>query len=215
MALKITGPRAHELVKVMADFSGLPLILKGDEVSVAQSGIINPFESKTLQALVWDSIKSKNVVAITAFGGDRSVTSGGHTHNVTWGDSFRASSAHHLPARSIFVEDFRQIGQMSRLAGRILLGHVLKEYLAASRPAGVAPGKAFKNYHEPAIVTEAQIAHDLTGRVTWSGTHKPWEQSLHSTDGLINVRSYGPSLKFQFHFDKSNSLKSVRAPSGL
>jgi hypothetical protein len=215
MTLKILGPRAHELVKVLSDFSGLPLKMAGDEVSFARDGIIDPFESKTLQELIGESIHAKDVVTITAFGGDRSAVVGGHTRNITWGDSFRPSAAFHVPRRSVFVEDFRQINQLCPLAARILIGHVLKEYLGAARPAGVAPGKAYKNYHEPAIVTEAQIAHDLTGRVTWSGSHKPWEQSIHLTDGSINVRSYGPSLKFQFHFDKSHSLKSVKAPAGL
>ena len=215
MTLKITGPRAHELVKVLSDFSGLPLSMTGDEVSFARGGIIDPFESKTLQGLIGESNNTKNVVAITAFGGDRSVTVSGHRINFTWGDHFRPSAAHHIPRRSVFVEDFRQINQFSPLAARILIGHVLKEYLGAARPEGVAPGKAYKNYHEPAIVTEAQIAHDLSGRVTWSGSHKPWEQSVHLTDGYINIRSYGPSLKFQFHFDKTNSLKSVKAPFGL
>lgn len=203
LTLRVRGPRAYEFWKLLKDFSGAPLIMAGGgEIRWSMDGTIDPFESKTLQMLISDIIKSANVVQITAFGG--------HQESGTWGDSFFGNPGLR-PRRSVFVEDFREVEKSSSVGARILVAHVLKEYLAGARPAGTTPGRAFSNYHADALRTEAEIARDLTGRAIWAGGHRPWEHTF----GNTNVRSYGPSLKFQFTFDSAWNVRNVKEPPGL
>ena len=91
------------------------------------------------------------------------------------------------------------------------MAHILREYLNAARPAGTAAGKALAHYHVAAIDTEAKVVGELTGRQIWTGKHRPWEKMF----GHVNVRSYGPNLKYHLHFDTNFNVTSVQGPPGL
>jgi hypothetical protein len=177
----------------------LSLVLTGEAVSINPDGLINPFESETLQDLVSDILRSPNDVEVVAFGGVPAVG--------FFVDAFFANPAFQRPRRSVYVADLEDIERMSATLARALMGHVLREYFGASRPPGQQPGNAFANYHVPAILTEAQIAGDLLNRPVWTGHTRPWEAMF----GNINVRSYGPTMKFQLFFN-GGRLQAVREP---
>jgi hypothetical protein len=59
MTLQVVGPRALELVNMMSEFSGMSLYSTGDDVHVSTDGLIDPFESRTLQTLIKDCIKTE------------------------------------------------------------------------------------------------------------------------------------------------------------
>ena len=68
MTLQVYGPRARQFVDLLTEYSGLTLVLGGnDTVSVSANGLINPFESETLQTLTSNIIQSVNLVRIAAF----------------------------------------------------------------------------------------------------------------------------------------------------
>jgi hypothetical protein len=215
MTLKVVGPRAFELVKLMSEFSGLPLELKGGHVDFSADGLMAPFESETLKTLIKDCMKSHNSIRITAFGGHPDTTSITSNHLNPWGDSFNGWAPIHLPDRSVYVHDLKEVAKASPSAGRILLGHILKEYLGGSLPPGMGHSHNYRPVHLAAIPTEAKIAHDLTRRPIWSGGSAPSERTVTTMSGLVNIRSYGPSLTYEFHFDASLTFKSVKPPHGI
>ncbi len=216
MTFKIRGPRASELLKLISEFSGLPLTVTNGEVRFSSDGVIAPFESPTLQKVVMDCIHTRNVVEIVAFGGHITIGTRMGPMN-TWGDSFKGATTTsvQVPDRSLYLNDFREIAKDSPIAGRIMIGHVLKEYLGGSRPPGAGHSRIMTTFHNAAILTEAAIAHELTGRHIWSAPKKPWERSTMTTSGVVNTRSYGPQLNFEFHFDATRSLRYVKQPPGL
>jgi hypothetical protein len=203
MTLQVYGPRTQQFVDLLSQFTGLRLTLTGETVAVSHDTLLNPFESETLQNLVFNIVSSPNVVRIATFS----------TAPVAgfFGDWFHANPGVQRPRRSVFVDDIAQAAQQSPIMGRAIMGHILQEYFGAARPAGQAPGAAFANYHVPAIHTEAQVASDLTGRPIWTGATRPWEH----TYGNINVRSYGPGLKFQLVMNAAGNLARVIQPQGL
>jgi hypothetical protein len=215
MTLKVVGPRAFELVKLMSEFSGLPLELKGGHVEFSTDGLMAPFESETLKTLIKDCIKTHNSLRLTAFGGHVKVHNLDPRYPNPWGDSFGNVTSFHIPDRSVYVHDLKEIAKGSPSAGRILLGHILKEYLGGSLPPGMGHSHNYRPVHNAAIPTEAKIAHDLTGRAIWSGGSKPSERTMPTTSGLVNIRSYGPSLTYEFHFDAALTFKSVKPPHGI
>src|SRR5262249_9387319 len=156
-----------------------------------------------LQNLVFEIVGSPNVVRIAAFSTA--------PINGFFGDWFHANPAVQRLRRSVFVEDVARAAQLSPIMGRAIMSHILQEHFGAARAAGQAPGAAFANYHVPAIHTEAQVASDLTGRPIWTGTTRPWEH----TYGNVNVRSYGPGLKFQLVMNAGGGLARVIQPQGL
>jgi hypothetical protein len=203
MTLQVYGPRAQEFVDLLAQFTGLRLVLTGEVVTVSPDTLLNPYESETLQDLVFDIVDAPTVVRIAAF----STTPIG----IFSGDWFFPNPGLNYPRRSVFVSDVARAAGMSPILGRSIMGHILREYFGAARPPGQTPGAAFANYHVPAILTEAQIASDLTGRPIWAGTTRPWEH----TYGTINVRSYGPGLKFQLVMSAAGELTRVIQPTGI
>jgi hypothetical protein len=203
MTLQVYGPRAQEFVDLLAEFTGLRLVLTGEAVTVSQDTLLNPYESETLQDLVFDIVSSHAVVRIAAF----STTPGGFFS----GDWFFPNPGIHYPRRSVFVSDIALAASMSPILGRAIMGHILREYFGAARPPGQTPGAAFANYHVPAIHTEAEIASDLTGHPIWTGANRPWEH----TYGNVNVRSYGPGLKFQLVTSAAGVLVRVIQPAGI
>jgi hypothetical protein len=215
MPLKVVGPRAFELVKMMSEFSGLPLELKGGHVEFSTDGLMAPFESGTLQTLIKDCVKTHNSLRITAFGGHVNTTSITSSHQNPWLDSFLGAHSVHVPDRSVYVHDLREIAKDSPVAGRIMLGHILKEYLGGSLPPGMGHSRNMTPFHNAAILTEAKIAHDLTRRPIYSGTSAPSERMVTTTSGLVNIRSYGPSLTFEYHFDATKTLRFVKPPHGI
>ena len=203
MTLQVHGPRAREFVDLLAQFTGLRLVLTGEAVTVSRDTLLNPFESETLLDLVFDIVRGPTVVRIAAFS---TTPTGGFS-----GDWFFPNPGIKYPRRSVFVSDLARAAGMSPILGRALMGHILREYLGAARPPGQLPGAAFSHYHLPAILTEAQIASDLTGQPIWTGTTRPWEH----TYGTINVRSYGPGLKFQLVMSAAGRLTRVIQPTGI
>ncbi|MGH6930382.1 MAG: hypothetical protein ACREEV_18840 [Dongiaceae bacterium] len=217
MAFRISGPRAREFIHLLAECCGLSLVAvrevdnPGDardvwSVAFSPNGLINPFESGTLQTLVGDIMRSPNVVEINAFS---SAPIAGW-----FGDWFAANPGVRRPRRTVYVSDLERARDLSPTWVRIGMGHILAEYFGAARPPGQAPGRAFSHFHVPAIRVEAEIASDLTGRRTWEpgdGTARPWEH----TYGNINVRSYGPELKYQLVFNGTGNLRNIIEPAGL
>jgi len=204
MTLQVYGPRARQFVDLLTEYSGLTLVLGGNEtVSVSSSGLINPFESETLQNLTWNVIRSANLVRMAAFS---SAPVQGF-----FADWFHANPAQQRPRRSIFVSDIERVAGLSSVLVRCVMGHILQEYFGAARPPGERPGGAFSHYHVPAIRAEAEIASDLTGRPIWTGGRRPWESSF----GSVNVRSYGPDLKFQLVLGGRGQLVRVIEPEGV
>lgn len=202
MTLQVYGPRAQQFVDLLAQFTGLTLVLNGETVTVSPDTLLNPSASETLSDLVFDVVASPNVVRIAAF----SMAPGGGF----FGDWFYANPDLHRPRRSVFVGDLERANQLSPTCARGLMGHILREYFGAARPPGQQPGLAYSLYHVPAIHTEAEIVSDLTGRPIWTGSSRPWEH----TYGNINVRSYGPGLKFQLVISGGN-LARIIEPAGL
>lgn len=202
MTLNVRGPRAREFVDKLSEYCGLTLLLTGQAVTFSPMGLIDPFESRTLRNLVWDILRSPNVVQVVAFGGNRDPAAG------FFFDNFHAVPGYQVPRRSVFVGDILAVERHSTVLARAFMGHVLQEYFGAARPPGQRPGSAFAVYHVPAILTEARIASDLLGRPIWTGSVRPWE----ATYGNINVRSYGPGMKFQLVFTGSGYLRTVRGP---
>jgi hypothetical protein len=203
MTFQVYGPRAQQFVDLLSQFTGLRLTLTGETVAVSRDTLLNPFESETLQNLVFDIVGSPNVVRIAAFSTA--------PINGFFGDWFHANPGVQRPRRSVFVDDVARAAGFSSIMGRAIMGHILQEYFGAARPPGQQPGAAFANYHVPAIHTEAEIASELTGRPIWVGTTRPWEH----TYGNINVRSYGPGLKFQLVMTAAGSLSGVIEPQGI
>jgi len=203
MTLQIYGPRAQEFVDLLAQFTGLRLVRTGEAVTVSRDTLLNPSESETLQDLVFDIVSGTTVVRIAAF----STTPGGFFS----GDWFFPHPGPNYPRRSVFVSDVARAAGMSPILGRAIMGHILREYFGAARPPGQLPGAAFANYHVPAILTEAQIASDLTGHPIWTGTTRPWEHTYRN----INVRSYGPGLKFQLVMSAAGELMRVIQQTGI
>jgi hypothetical protein len=203
MTLQVYGPRAQEVVDLLAQFTGLRLVRTDEAVTVSPDTLLNPFESETLQNLVFDIVSAPRVVRIAAF----STTPGGFFS----GDWFFPNPGLHYPRRSVFVSDVARAAGMSPILGRAIMGHILREYFGAARLPGQLPGAGYANYHVPAILTEAQIARDLTGHPIWNGTARPWEH----TYGNINVRSYGPGLKFQLVMSAAGELMRVIQPAGV
>jgi hypothetical protein len=203
VTLQVYGPRAQQFVDLLSECCGLTLVLTGDVVTVSRDTLINPFESETLQSLVGEIIDSPNLVRIAAFS---SAPVAGF-----YGDWFHANPGVQRPRRSVFVSDLQRVAGMSTILVRAVMGHILREYFGAARPPGHQPGQAFSHYHVPAIETEARVASDLTGRPIWTGRARPWEH----TYGTINVRSYGPSLKFQLVMNGTGSLVRVIQPTGI
>lgn len=204
MTLQVYGPRAQQFVGLLAEYSGLSLQLGGNEtVTVSANGLIDPFESETLQTLTWDTMRSPNVVRIAAFS---SAPIRGF-----FADWFHANPGVRRPRRSVFVDDITRVAGMSPILARAVMGHILREYFGAARPPGERPGRAFSHFHIPAIRTEAQIASDLTRRPIWTGNRRPWESSF----GRTNVRSYGPNLKFQLVLGGLGRLVRVIEPDGI
>jgi len=203
MTLQVYGPRATQFVDLLAEFTGLRLALTGEAVTVSPDTLLNPFESETLLDLVFNIVRNPNVVRIAAFS---SAPVAGF-----FGDWFFPNPAVHRPRRSVFVSDVARAAGMSPILGRAIMGHILQEYFGAARPPGHHPGTAFSHYHVPAIHTEAQVASDLTGRPIWTGAIRPWEH----TYGNINVRSYGPGLKFQLVMAATGGLVRVIEPEGI
>jgi hypothetical protein len=206
MVLQVRGPRARRFVDLLAEFSGLTLQLVNDNVQVAANGLINPFESETLQNLVFEIIRSPNLVEVNAFGGRPAGLADS-------ADSFFALPAVQRPRRTVFVQGLESRRRLSPIYARAVMGHILREYFNASRPPGQPPGRAFAHFHVPAIQTEAEIARDLTGRELWRPglrSVRPWEATFDN----INVRSYGPDLKFQLVFRDGNLVRIIE-PAGL
>ena len=202
MTLQVYGPWAQQFVDLLAKFTGLRLVLNGEAVTVSPDTLLNPFESQTLQDLVFDIVASPNLVRIAAFS---TAPRPGF-----FGDWFRAHPADHRPRRTVFVGDLQRADELSSICARGLMGHILREYFGAARPLGQEPGRAFDNYHVPAIHTEAEIVSELTGRPIWTGSTRPWEH----TYGKINVRSYGPALKYQLVLG-AQGLARIIEPAGL
>jgi hypothetical protein len=203
MTLQVYGPRAQQFVDLLAEFTGLTLVLTGEAVTRSPNTLINPYESSTLQNLVSDIVSGAPAVRLAAFS-----TAPTDTFSVDW---FFANPGIHYPRRSVFVSDIQLVAGMSPILARGAMGHVLREYFGAARPPGQAPASDFANYHVPAILTEAQIVSDLTGRPIWTGNTRPWEH----TYGNIMVRSYGPSLKFQLVMSAAGELTGVIQPAGI
>jgi len=203
MTLQVYGPRAQEFTDLLAQFTGLRLVRTGEAVTVSRDTLLNPYESETLQDLVFDIVSGAAVVRIAAF----STTPGAGFS----GDWFFPNPGINYPQRSVFVSDVARAAGMSPILGRAIMGHILREYFGAARPPGQVPGAGFANYHVPAILTEAQIASDLTGQPIWTGATRPWEH----TYGHINVRSYGPGLKFQLVMSATGELTQVIQPTGI
>ena len=203
MTLQVYGPRSQQFVDLLAQFTGLKLVRAGDVVSVSPESLLDPFESETLRDLAADIDRSPLVVRIAAFS---TSPIGGF-----FGDWFSANPGIHYPRRSVFVSDIERAAGMSAISGRAIMGHILREYFGAARPPGQTPGAGYANYHVPAILTEAQVASDLTGRPIWTGATRPWAH----TYGTVMVRSYGPSLKFQWVLSGAGELIRVIEPTGL
>jgi hypothetical protein len=206
MVLQVRGPRAQQFVDLLTEFSGLTLLLGNDQVQVSANGLINPFESETLQSLVFEIIRSQNIVEINAFGGEPAGLADS-------ADSFFALPAFQRPRRTVFVMSLETRRRLSATYARAVMGHILREYFSASRPPGQQPGLAFVNFHVTAIQTEAEIVRDLTGREIWQRgmrNFRAWEHSF----GTTNVRSYGPDLKFQLVFNGGNLVRIIE-PQGL
>jgi hypothetical protein len=202
MTLQVSGPRAQRFVDLLSDYSGLTLTLSGGDVAFSKDGLIDPFVSETLQTLVNDILASPNVVEVHAFGGNPSPATG------FFGDSFRGSVAFQRPRRSVFVDDILNVEKLSPTMAKALIGHILREYFGAARPPGRAPGTAFAVYHVPAILTEAHVAGDLENRPVFTGNVRPWE----ATYGHINVREYGPTMKYQLFFSAGGYLTGIKGP---
>jgi len=219
VTLQVKGPRAQEFVELLSAYSGLPLLLVADNVSLAAAAPINPYESATLQNLVIDCIRSDKLVEVNAFGG----WPAGIRRQVV--DHFNARPDLHRPRRTVYLQGFAELEKWSLVYAKATMGHILQEYLGAARPAGQQPGRAFKHYHVPAIAAEAQIAAELTGRRIWTGgdrTKRPWEQDKDSWEGgmgsgdeIDNVRSFGPDLIFHEIWSGDGKLKKVILPKGL
>jgi hypothetical protein len=219
VTLQVKGPRAQEFVELLSTYSGLPLLLVADTVSVATSAPISPYESATLRKLVFDCIRSDRLVEVNAFGG----WPAGIKRQVV--DHFHAQPGLRRPRRSVYLKGFEELEKWSPVLAKATMGHILQEYLGAARPAGTQPGRAFDHYHVPAIAAEAQIAADLTGRRIWTSndaTKRPWEKSKDSWEGglgvgdeIDNVRSFGPDLIFHEIWSGDGKLKKVILPKGL
>lgn len=203
MTFQVYGPRAQQFVDLLSQFTGLRLTRTGETVEVSRDTLLNPYESETLQDLVFEIVGSPRVLRLAAFSTA--------PINGFFGDWFHANPGLHRPQRSVFVEDIARAAQFSAIMGRTIMGHILQEYFGAARPPGQQAGAAFAHYHVPAIHTEAQIASDLTGRPIWTGATRPWEH----TYGNINVRSYGPGLKFQLVMGTGGGLARVIEPQGI
>jgi hypothetical protein len=197
--LQVRGPRAQQFVDLLSEYSGWTLVLVNQTVTFSTSGLINPFESQTLQDLVGEILRSPNVVEIVAQGGKP--TAG------FFFDAFFSSPVPQGPRGSVFVDDILKVQDLSPVLARVLMGHVLREYFLASHPPGQAPSRPFFQFHVSAIQTEAQIASDLMGRPVWTGNRRAWE----AMSGTINVRSYGPNMKFQLFFTAGH-LRAVKGP---
>jgi hypothetical protein len=200
MTLQVTGPRAQRFVDVLSDYTGMTLNLADSVVSADEDEVVDPFESETLQYLVNEIIDSDNVVEIHAFGGRPAAG--------FFADSFLAAPAVQRPRRSVYLNDVLDVEKMSPTLARAIMGHILREYFGASRPPGHAPSANYIANHIPAIRTEAQIASDIEERPIWTGGHRPWEQMY----GHINVRSYGPTMKYQLFFSPGWYLVSIKGP---
>lgn len=219
MTLQVKGPRAQAFVELLSSYSGLPLLLVSDTVSVAASAPIDPYESPTLQKLVIDCIRSGNVVEVNAFGG--------------WPADIKRQTVDHFhavpgikrPRRSVYLQGFAELEKWSLIYAKATMGHILQEYLGAARPPGEQPGKAFDHYHIPAIAAEAQIVGELTGRHVWTkgdrtvrpweATKDAWEGGMGTGDELDNIRSYGPDLIFHEIWGGDGRLKRIILPKGL
>src|SRR5262245_503549 len=105
MTLQVYGPRAQQFVDLLAEFTGLRLRLNGEAVTVSQDTLLNPFESETLQDLLFEIVASPNVVRIAAF----STAPGGGF----FGDWFYANPDVHRPRRSVFVGDLERANRLS------------------------------------------------------------------------------------------------------
>jgi hypothetical protein len=205
MTLEVTGPRAKQFVDLLNRYSGLKLVFQDGPVVWSINGLIDPFESSTLQDLVFEILHSTRVVEVTAFGG-RPAMAGLYL------DTFGPVRAVQRPRRSVYVRDFDELEKLSPTLARAMMGHVLMEYFGAARPPGEAPSSNYKLNHVPAIRTEAQIVSDLTGRPIWEGKTRPWE----AVYGTVAVRSYGPDLKYQLVFDAGfTQVQKVIPPKGL
>lgn len=202
MTLRVTGPRTQEFVELLREFSGLSLQIQNEIVTISH-GLINPFESATLQNLVGNIIRSPNAVHVRTFGG--------RPDNVDFLDSFPARPEVQRPRRSVYVNDFLTMRRHSPRLARAAMGHVLSEYFSAARPPGQAPSRAFAHHHIPALRTEANVMSDLTGLAVWTGNRRPWDRRYGST----MVRSFGPQLKFQLVFSANNRLLRIIEPAGL
>jgi hypothetical protein len=202
MPFKVRGPRASEFVELLSRYCGLSLTLAGENVNENLDGLINPSVSKTLRDLVWEILRSPNVVEIVAFGGNRDPSAG------FWVDNFRSAPAHRVPRRSVFLGDFEILQKLSPDFARAMMGHVLREYFGAARPPGVQASQVFLENHIAALRTEAQIMGDLRGLSIWTGTIRPCEADY----GNINVRSYGPAMRIQVFFNASGFVTAVRGP---
>ncbi|HEV7238805.1 MAG TPA: RHS repeat-associated core domain-containing protein [Thermoanaerobaculia bacterium] len=208
-SLEVDGPRAREFVDLLARLSGLRLHRPGgSKVEVDPNGLVDPFVSPTLQRLVREVIDGPDRVRVTAF---ESFPNG-------FVDSFEA--APHLPAGSVLMRDFATLDRVAPELTSGLLGHVLEEYRTAAilgTPRGGSASDAqFNRAHVPALQTEARIVSDLTGRRIWGApgdrTKRAWERRV----GNINMRSYGPDLKYQMIFNIAPiRLRTVIRPRGL
>jgi hypothetical protein len=115
MTLQVYGPRAQEFVDLLAQFTGLRLVRTGEVVTVSRDTLLNPYESETLQDLVFDIVSGPAVVRIAAF----STTPGvGFS-----GDWFFPNPGLNYPRRSIFVSDVALAAGMSPILGRAIMGH--------------------------------------------------------------------------------------------
>jgi hypothetical protein len=200
MTLRVRGPRAREFVALLGRYSGLPLMLAGQEVQADQQGLIDPFESEVLRRLVGEVMRSPNEVAIVAFG---RAAPGGFN-----GDLFSPPPGMQLPRRSVIVPDLLDVEARSPVLARAFMGHILREYLGAARPPGQAPGRAFAVYHVPAIRTEAEIASELTGLPIYPPPARPWE----TWTGTTMTRCYGPNLRYRLTLGPGGNLVSVTGP---
>src|SRR5262245_45112177 len=105
MTLQVYGPRTRQFVDLLSEFTGLRLTLTGEAVAVSRDTLLNPFESETLQNLVFEIVGSPNVVRIAAFSTA--------PINGFFGDWFRANPGVQRPRRSVFVEDIAQAAKLS------------------------------------------------------------------------------------------------------
>jgi len=199
--LQVRGPKAQQFVDLLSAYSGWTLVLVNATVTFSTSGLINPFESQTLQDLVGEILRSPNVVEVVASGSKPNPAAG------FFFDAFFANPMLPGPRGSVYVDDILKVQNLSPVLARVLMGHVLREYFLASYPPGQAPGRAFFQFHVSAIETEAQIASDLMGRPVWTGNRRAWE----GMSGTINVRSYGPNMRFQLYFT-AGDLRAVKGP---